>query len=99
MRVAGKIHCQAHSRPAFEYFRASAVGKTTAAGSDPEIIRVLGADAREVVDEVGLDDGRQRRIVTRSLSPLPARTTIWLASRSTSWTRSRQRSSTRSPAP
>src|SRR2546425_7268723 len=67
------------------------------AGAVLQVILMLLADALEMPRQRPFH--RHGSIVTRSLSPLPPRTTIWLVAKSTSWTRSRQHSSTRNPAP
>ena len=54
MRVAGKSHCQTHSRPALGYFLSSAVGRAADGG---------GA----AVQDVGVDHGRRDVAVAKEL--------------------------------
>ena len=61
MRVAGKTHCQGHSRPALGYFLPKPTGEL-----DPARDRAGGRaragplDGLEVRDELGHEDGGQR---------------------------------------
>src|SRR5437773_12051824 len=95
MRVAGKTHCHAHSRPAFGYFRARAVGSATQPAPAATSSTCWARAASRCVASSALVIAGS--IVTRSLSPLPPRTTIRLAAKSTPWTRRWQHSRTRSP--
>ena len=61
MRVAGKTHCQPHSRPAFGYLRSERAGQLDPAGAVAEVGLVLLARAVEVRGQRGLDRGRQHR--------------------------------------
>jgi conjugative relaxase-like TrwC/TraI family protein len=95
--AAGNTYCQHHSRSAFGYLRLNASGKYTA----PNPRRKSSACNNFTRSKCRWRSGfsLSGNIVTRSLNPLPSRTTIWLSAKSTSFTRNRMPSIRRIPEP
>ena len=72
----GKTHCHGHSRPAFGYLRPSAQGSSTQPAPWARSI-----SCRRLTDSrwrASAGFTASGKTVTRSRSPFPARTTIWL---------------------
>src|SRR5713101_5762975 len=61
MRVAGKTHCQPHSRPAFAYLRARAPGSSTQPAPRRRSAWCCAPPALEVGSQCGLDGGWEYR--------------------------------------